>query len=152
MRVGNRLEQHDLADYVFRRPDGAVSAGDLVPSSSSWLGSPQPMAYDEKLAERVRELLDGDGEIAEKKMFGGLAFLLSGNMAVAASGRGGLLVRVDPADSEALTSLPHVALMEMRGRTMVGWIMVGPQALKSKRELGCWVTRGVSYAKTLSSK
>lgn len=121
-------------------------------SIRSWLGSPQPMAYEEKLAERVREMLAEKDGIAEKKMFGGLAFLLNGNMAVAASGRGGLLVRVDPTDSEALTSLPHVELMQMRGRTMTGWIAVEPEALRSKRELAGWVRRGVDYAKRLPSK
>jgi TfoX/Sxy family transcriptional regulator of competence genes len=110
------------------------------------------MAYEEKLAERVRVTLAGEDGVAEKKMFGGLAFLLNGNMAVAASGRGGLLVRVDPADNEALTSLPHVELMQMRGRTMAGWIAVGPEALRSKRELSGWVRRGVDYAKRLPSK
>lgn len=110
------------------------------------------MAYEEKLAERVRELLIEEDGVAEKKMFGGLAFLLNGNMAVAASGRGGLLVRVDPADSEALTSLPHVAPMEMRDRAMTGWVTVGPETLRSKRELAGWVRRGVAYAKRLPSK
>jgi TfoX/Sxy family transcriptional regulator of competence genes len=110
------------------------------------------MAYDEKLAERVRELLATEDGIAEKKMFGGLAFLLKGNLAVAASGRGGLLVRVEKAESEALISLPNVALMEMRGRTMAGWITVAPAGLKSKRELAKWVKRAIAYAKTLPAK
>ncbi|HEY4779452.1 MAG TPA: TfoX/Sxy family protein [Solirubrobacterales bacterium] len=110
------------------------------------------MAYEEKLAERVCELLATEDGVAEKKMFGGLAFLLNGNMAVAASGRGGLLVRVDPADSEGLTSLPHVELMEMRGRAMAGWITVGSEALESKRELSDWVSRGVAYVKTLAAR
>ncbi|HEY5054465.1 MAG TPA: TfoX/Sxy family protein [Solirubrobacterales bacterium] len=123
-----------------------------MPSTSSWLGSPQPMAYEEKLAERVRDLLADEDGIAEKKMFGGLAFLLNGNMAVAASGRGGLLVRVNPVDSEALISLPNVELMQMRGRTMTGWIAVSPDGLKSKRELAGWVRRGIGYAKRLPSK
>src|SRR5664279_2735140 len=110
------------------------------------------MTYEEKLADRVRELLADEDGVAEKKMFGGLAFLLMGNMAVAASGRGGLLVRVNPADSEALTSLPYVDLMEMRGRTMAGWITIETEALGSKRELARWVKRGVDYARTLSPK
>jgi TfoX/Sxy family transcriptional regulator of competence genes len=110
------------------------------------------MAFEEKLADRVRELLADEDGVAEKKMFGGLTFLLNGNMAVAASGRGGLLVRVDPADSAALTSLPHVEPMEMRGRSMAGWITVAPEALKSKRELSGWVGRGVAYAKALPAK
>lgn len=110
------------------------------------------MAYEEKLAERVRELLADEDGVTERKMFGGLAFLLNGNMAVAASGQGGLLVRVDPADSAALMSLPDVALMEMRGRAMTGWIAVGPAALKSKRELSGWVKRGVTRAKLLPAR
>ncbi len=110
------------------------------------------MAYEEKLAERVRELLADENGVTEKKMFGRLAFLLNGNMAIAASGQGGLLVRVDPADSEALIALPHVALMQMRGRTMTGWVTVGPAALQSKRELAGWVRRGVAYATLLPSK
>jgi len=110
------------------------------------------MSFEEKLADRVRELLAPEEGIAERKMFGGLAFLLKGNMAVAASRRGGLLVRVDPAETDALISLPNVALMEMRGRTMAGWITVAPPGLKSKRELSGWVGRGVAYAKTLAAK
>ncbi len=108
------------------------------------------MAFEERLAERVRELLAEKDGITEKKMFGGLAFLLNGNMAVAASGRGGLLVRIDPADNEALTALPHVALMEMRGRAMTGWVTVGPEALRSKRSSPAG--RGVTYARGLPSK
>jgi TfoX/Sxy family transcriptional regulator of competence genes len=110
------------------------------------------MPYDEDLANRLRELLAGEESIAEKKMFGGLAFLVHGNMAVAASGRGGLLVRIDPADTEACLARPHVALMEMGGRTMDGWITVSPEGLGTKRELSAWVRRGVAYAKTLPAK
>jgi TfoX/Sxy family transcriptional regulator of competence genes len=110
------------------------------------------MAYDEDLANRIRELLAGERGITEKKMFGGLAFLLNGNMAVAASGQGGLLVRIDPASSETLLSRPHASLMVMRGRTMDGWLRVGADGLGSKRELAPWVKRGVEYAKTLPAK
>jgi TfoX/Sxy family transcriptional regulator of competence genes len=110
------------------------------------------MAYDEDLANRLRELLAQEDRIAEKKMFGGLAFLLNGNMSVAASSTGGLLVRVDPADSESCLARPHASLMEMRGRTMEGWIMVAPEGLKTKRELEAWVKRGISFAKTLPAK
>ena len=145
-----RLATRRLVSAGQRSPRG-TRPGEMS-SIRSWLGSPQPMAYEEKLAERVREMLAEKDGIAEKKMFGGLAFLLNGNMAVAASGRGGLLVRVDPTDSEALTSLPHVELMQMRGRTMTGWIAVEPEALRSKRELAGWVRRGVDYAKRLPSK
>jgi TfoX/Sxy family transcriptional regulator of competence genes len=110
------------------------------------------MAYDEDLANRLRELLGEEEGIAEKKMFGGLAFLLNGNMSVAASSNGGLLVRVDPADTETCLARPHASLMEMRGRTMDGWITVEPEGLRTKRELAAWVRRGVSFAKTLPAK
>jgi TfoX/Sxy family transcriptional regulator of competence genes len=110
------------------------------------------MAYDEHLANRIRELLAGEDAITEKKMFGGLAFLLNGNMSVSASGQGGLLVRVDPADSEELLRRPHAALMEMGARTMEGWIRVAPEGVETKRELAAWVDRGVAYARSLLPK
>ncbi|GAC1373988.1 MAG: TfoX/Sxy family protein [Acidimicrobiales bacterium] len=110
------------------------------------------MAYDRDLANRLRELLSGHDGVVEKKMFGGLAFLVDGNMAVSASGRGGLMVRIDPADSARCLARPHVALMEMGGRTMDGWIVVEPEGLKTTRELTAWVTRGVNFAKTLPPK
>ena len=110
------------------------------------------MAYDEDLANRIRELLAGEDGVTEKKMFGGLAFLLRGNMAVSASGQGGLLVRIDPADTDAALARPHAALMEMGGRTMDGWITVAPEGLKTKGELASWVERGVGYARTLPPK
>jgi TfoX/Sxy family transcriptional regulator of competence genes len=110
------------------------------------------MPYDEDLANRLRDLLTDEEGIAEKKMFGGLAFLAHGNMAVAASHTGGLLVRVDPADTDACLAGPHVAPMEMGGRTMDGWIRVAPEGVRSKRELVAWVKRGVTFAKTLPVK
>jgi TfoX/Sxy family transcriptional regulator of competence genes len=110
------------------------------------------MAYDEDLANRIRELLAGEAAITEKKMFGGLAFLLHGNMSVAAAGHGGLLVRIDPADTDDCLAHPHTALMEMGGRTMNGWLRVAPEGLKTKRELAAWVERGVAFAKTLPPK
>ena len=110
------------------------------------------VAYDEDLANRLRELLADEDAITERKMFGGLAFLLHGNMAVAASGQGGLLVRIDPAESDAALAQPHAALMEMGGRTMEGWIRVAPEGLESDRDLEAWVERGVSFAKTLPPK
>src|SRR6058998_2664185 len=103
------------------------------------------MAYDEDLANRLRELLADEDGITEKKMFGGLAFLLRGNMAVSASRNGGLLARIDPADTDAALARPHVALMEMRGRTMDGWVTVAPEGVKTKRELGAWVKRSLAY-------
>ncbi len=110
------------------------------------------MAYDEDLANRLRELLADEDAISEKKMFGGLAFLLDGNMSVSASHNGGLLVRIDPADTDASLARPHVALMEMGGRTMDGWITVAPDGLKTKRELAGWVKRSVGFVKTLRPK
>jgi TfoX/Sxy family transcriptional regulator of competence genes len=110
------------------------------------------MAYDEDLANRVREQLAGEEGVTEKKMFGGVAFLLHGNMAVSASGQGGLLVRIDPNDTEEALEQPHVALMEMGGRSMAGWIRVAPEGLKSDADLAAWVRRGVDFAKTLPPK
>ena len=110
------------------------------------------MAYDAELARRLRELLAGERSITEKKMFGGLAFLLRGNMCVSASGRGGLLARVDPADTAKLVAKPHVARMSMGGRTMDGWIRVAPEAIPTDRALGVWVKRCVAYVKTLPAK
>jgi TfoX/Sxy family transcriptional regulator of competence genes len=110
------------------------------------------MAYDEDLANRIRELLAGEHGVTEKKMFGGLSFLVGGNMSVAASGRGGLMVRVDPADSDALVSKPHCERMVMRGREMDGWLRVADEGLRTKRQLEPWVKRGVGYARSLPSK
>ena len=110
------------------------------------------MAYDEDLANRLRELLADEDAITEKKMFGGLAFLLHGNMSVSASRNGGLLARIDPADTDAALARPHVSLMEMGGRTMDGWITVTPEGLRTKRDLAAWVKRSVKYVKTLPPK
>jgi TfoX/Sxy family transcriptional regulator of competence genes len=110
------------------------------------------MGYDEDLANRLRELLADEDAITERRMFGGLAFLLHGNMCVSASRNGGLLVRIDPADTDAALARPHVALMTMGGRTMDGWITVAPDGLKTKRLLAPWVKRGVDFAKTLPPK
>ena len=107
------------------------------------------MAYDEQLADRVRDLIGGERGLSEKKMFGGLAFLVGGNMAVAASGQGGLLVRVDPAESDALVAASSARPMEMRGREMAGWLRVDPA---DDDELAVWVDRGVSFARSLPPK
>jgi TfoX/Sxy family transcriptional regulator of competence genes len=109
------------------------------------------VAYDEDLADRVRELLIDDLYI-EKKMFGGLAFLIGGNMAVAASGQGGLLVRVDPAKSDKLVATTTARPMEMRGRAMQGWLRVDADAVRTKRQLAKWVGMGMSYARSLPAK
>ena len=110
------------------------------------------MAYDEELANRLRELLSGERGITEKKMFGGLAFLLHGNMCVSASGQGGLLARVDPRGTQSALARPHVALMEMGGRSMDGWLRVAPEGVKTNRQLSAWVTRSLAYARTLPPK
>jgi TfoX/Sxy family transcriptional regulator of competence genes len=110
------------------------------------------MGYDEKLADRIRELVAGESDLVEKKMFGGLSFLIGGNMAVAASGQGGLLVRVDPEESDELVATTKARLFEMRGRSMRGWLRVDAQDVSSKRELAKWVERGTSYARSLPAK
>lgn len=110
------------------------------------------MAYDADLANRVRELIAAEPNISEMEMFGGLAFLLSGNMAVAVSGRGGLMLRVDPEQTDALLSKPFAAPMVMRGRAMDGWLRVQAEGIKTKAQLQRWVQRGVGYARTLPPK
>jgi hypothetical protein len=110
------------------------------------------VAYDEDLANRIRELLAPESGVTEKKMFGGLAFLIGGNMSVAASGQGGLLVRVDPEEGGALAAKEHVAPMVMRGREMQGWLRVDGEGVRTKRQLEPWVRRGVGYARSLPPK
>jgi len=110
------------------------------------------MAYDEDLANRIRELIAGEPDVTEKRMFGGLAFLVGGNMSVAASGRGGLMVRVDPEDTDALLTKPHAGPFEMRGRALQGWLRVDADGVRTKRQLEPWVRRGVAYARSLSPK
>jgi TfoX/Sxy family transcriptional regulator of competence genes len=108
--------------------------------------------YDEALANRIRELLADERKVTEQKMFGGLAFLIGGNMAVAASGQGGLLVRVDPAESDALVASTNARLMEMRGRQMRGWLRVDSVDARTKRQLARWVALGTTYARSLPAK
>jgi TfoX/Sxy family transcriptional regulator of competence genes len=110
------------------------------------------VAYDEDLADRIRELIAGEPNMTEQRMFGGLAFLVGGNMSVAASGQGGLLVRVDPEDTDELLGKPHAEAFEMRGRAMRGWLRVDAAGVRTKRELEPWVRRGVTHARTLPSK
>jgi TfoX/Sxy family transcriptional regulator of competence genes len=110
------------------------------------------VAYDEELAERIRELVAGESALTEQKMFGGLAFLIGGNMAVAASGQGGALVRVDPEESDAIVAATNARPMEMRGRQMQGWLRVDAEDLRTKRELAEWVERGTAYARSLPAK
>lgn len=110
------------------------------------------MAYDEDLANRIRELLADEEGVTEMSMFGGLAFLLGGNMAVAASGQGGLLARVGADEGETLLSSPHVSAMVMRGREMKGWLRVGAEGVRTQRALAPWVRRGVVFARSLPPK
>jgi TfoX/Sxy family transcriptional regulator of competence genes len=108
--------------------------------------------YDEQLADRIRELAGSESDLAEQRMFGGLAFLIDGNMAVAASGQGGLLVRVDPAQSDALVATTKARPMKMRGRSMKGWLRVEPHDVRTKRQLAKWVELGTTYARSLPGK
>jgi hypothetical protein len=110
------------------------------------------VAYDEDLADRIRALLATDHDVVEKKMFGGLAFLIGGNMSVSASGQGGMLLRCDPDETDALVGEPHAARFEMRGRAMDGWLRVESEGLEGDAELERWVGVGVNYARSLPPK
>jgi TfoX/Sxy family transcriptional regulator of competence genes len=110
------------------------------------------MAYDEDLVNRIRELIAAEAGVTEQRMFGGLAFLVGGHMSVAASREGGLMVRVDPDETDSLLAKPHTRTFEMRGRALEGWLRVDPEGLGTKRQLEPWVKRGVRYARSLSPK
>jgi TfoX/Sxy family transcriptional regulator of competence genes len=111
------------------------------------------MTYDERLADELRERLASiDGEVTEKRMFGGLAFMVDGNLTVAASRRGGLLVRTDPADADKTATLPGVEAMETRGRPMPGWFFVDADALATEADLDAWVDRALAFVATLPAK
>jgi TfoX/Sxy family transcriptional regulator of competence genes len=110
------------------------------------------VAYDEDLANRIRELVLSEPGVTEQKMFGGLAFLINGNMSVSASGQGGLLLHVDPDETDALLAKPHAHPFRMRGRTMQGWLLVDAEGLRTRAQLQRWVTRGVDYANSLPKK
>jgi TfoX/Sxy family transcriptional regulator of competence genes len=107
------------------------------------------MAYDEDLANRIRELIGAEPDLTERKMFGGLAFLIGGHMSVSASGRGGLMLRCDPAETDTLVAKPHAAPMVMRGHEMDGWLRVAAEGVRTKAQLERWVRRGVDYARSL---
>jgi hypothetical protein len=110
------------------------------------------VAYDEDLANRIRDIVQDEPGLTEKRMFGGLAFLINGNMAVSASGQGGMLLRVDPTDTATLVKRREASPFEMRGREMDGWLRIDPTGLATKRQLKSWVSRGVSYARSLPAK
>jgi hypothetical protein len=110
------------------------------------------MAYDEDLAYRIREAISGERGVTERRMFGGLAFLINGNLAVSASGRGGLLLRVDPTQTKTLLAQPCARPFEMRGRAMDGWLHIDTGKVADDAEFRRWVTHGVTYAKSLPPK
>ncbi len=110
------------------------------------------MAHDEDLANRIRELVMAEPGVREQRMFGGVAFLIDGNLSVSASGRGGLMLRVDPAETDALLRKPHAHPFEMRGRMMQGWLRVDAEGLRTKRQLERWVARGIAYGRSLPRK
>jgi TfoX/Sxy family transcriptional regulator of competence genes len=126
-----------------------VTVATLVKLLSDSFGQDRSVAYDDALAARIRELVAGEPALTEKTMFGGLAFLVGGNMAVAASGQGGLLVRVDPDEGATLVETTPAEPMVMRGREMSGWLRVDP---RDAAELAEWVERGVAYARSLPPK
>ncbi len=110
------------------------------------------MAYEEELAGRIRDLLVDEAGVSERRMFGGLAFLLNGHLAISASNEGGVLVRVDPATGDRLTATTPATAAVMRGRPMAGWLRVATDALGTEAELACWVDRGIGYARSLPPK
>jgi hypothetical protein len=110
------------------------------------------VAYDEDLANRIRDIVQDESGLTEKRMFGGLAFLINGKMAVSASGQGGMLLRVDPGDTPTLIERPEASRFEMRGREMDGWLRIDMTGLVTKRQLRSWVSRGISYARSLPAK
>ncbi len=110
------------------------------------------MAYDKELADRIRELLAGEAGITESNMFGGLAFLLNGHMAITASGKGGILVRCDPARAASLVERGPAELAIMRGRSMSGWVRISSEHIRSKRELRRWANVALAYTRSLPAK
>ncbi len=110
------------------------------------------MAYDDGLADRIREAVQDEPGLTEKRMFGGLAFLIDGNLAVSASGEGGLMLRVDPDQTESLVGEPYARRFEMRGREMHGWLRVDASALATDEALQRWVRRGVARARSFPPK
>jgi len=110
------------------------------------------MAYDEILANRLREALSGQPKLTEKAMFGGLAFLINGNMSVAASGQGGLLLRIDPTEAERFSGEPHASRAVMGGREMDGWLRIDEAALDDEATFTRWVERGIARSRALPPK
>ena len=121
-------------------------------ASPSLVDDDPGVAYDEDLANRIRELIASEPDVSEQTMFGGLVFLVGGKMSVAASGTGGLIVRVDSEETDVLLAKPHAQPFEMRGRAMQGWLRIDAEGVRTKRQLETWVRRGVAYARSLPSK
>jgi TfoX/Sxy family transcriptional regulator of competence genes len=131
---------------------GAVAPGGGTFEPTTDCTLPAEMAYDEELARRVREQLAAEDGVTEKAMFGGLAFMLHGNMAITASSHGGLMVRVGIEAADDALASPHTQQIEMRGRPMPGWIYVAAEGLKAKRQVAAWARRGVEFTRTLPRK
>jgi hypothetical protein len=133
-------------------PDPGVWARLLAEARD--FAAPVPVAYDEDLADRIREVLSdlGVDGVREQKMFGGLAFLVGGHIAVGASREGGVLLSVERADTDVLLEKPHTRPMVMRGRELAGWLRVDPEGVRTKRQLAAWVRRGVDHARSLPPK
>jgi hypothetical protein len=110
------------------------------------------MAYDERLAQRVRDALAGESDVTERGMFGGIAFMLSGHMTVTVSGRGGLMVRTGPDGEDGALAQPHTSVMMMRGRPMTGWIRVGADGLTTEHAVAKWTHQAVKFVRTLPPK
>lgn len=127
----------------------AVGSGSALTDN---VGDDGAVAYDEDLANRIRELIAAQAGVSERKMFGGLAFLIGGHMSVAVSRQGGLMVRVGPADTEVLLAKPHARPFEMRGRPLQGWVRVDADGVRTRRQLERWVGRGVAHARSLPPK
>jgi TfoX/Sxy family transcriptional regulator of competence genes len=135
---------------VRQRPRGAKAPGGEA--SPSFADDDPGIAYDEDLANRIRELIAGEPDVSEQSMFGGLVFLVRGNMSVAAGGRGSVVVRVDPEDTDELLAKPHAQPFVMGGRPMEGRVRVDAEGVRTRRQLERWVTRGVAYARSLPPK
>jgi hypothetical protein len=156
-RIARVNKEEKLISSAPHRAAGSGRRGDLITVGSRARSARShstiaAMAYDEELADRIRELVAGESALTEQKMFGGLAFLIGGNMAITASGQGGLLVHVDPEQSDKLVATTSARLMEMRGRRMRGWLRVDTDDVRTKRQLAKWVGLGATYARSLPRK
>jgi TfoX/Sxy family transcriptional regulator of competence genes len=134
------------------KPSGCRSREKARAASPPAVDDDPGVAYDEDLANRIRELIASEPDVSEQTMFGGLVFLVGGRMSVAAGGQGSLVVRVDPEDTDVLLAKPHAQPFEMGGREMPGRLRIDAEGVRTKRQLEAWVSRSVAYARTLPSK